>query len=174
MNTRIANLQGQKCEGKLRRVASGFASRFNSLLQSLQCSLLSASSWAARKPLVTEPGLGRTHRAYLWSYATSEYDELKTVVYDFADGRGGDCGPELAWPLRHRASSSVLLDHNVIVHGSHAASVFRDHFRKITSVFGRRRAAQPHNSIFVGVDADLGESRHMLCCKFRFHFRRDG
>jgi transposase len=36
-----------------------------------------------------KPGLGRTHRAYLWSYATSEYDELKTVVYDFADGRGG-------------------------------------------------------------------------------------
>jgi transposase len=36
-----------------------------------------------------KPGLGRTHRAYLWSYATSEYDELKTVVYDFADGRAG-------------------------------------------------------------------------------------
>jgi transposase len=36
-----------------------------------------------------KPGLGRTHRAYLWSYATSEYDELKTVVYDFAEGRGG-------------------------------------------------------------------------------------
>jgi hypothetical protein len=36
-----------------------------------------------------KPGLGRTHRAYLWSYATSEYDDLKTVVYDFADGRGG-------------------------------------------------------------------------------------
>jgi transposase len=36
-----------------------------------------------------KPGLGRTHRAYLWSYATSEYDELKTVIYDFAEGRGG-------------------------------------------------------------------------------------
>jgi hypothetical protein len=36
-----------------------------------------------------KPGLGRTHRAYLWSYATSEYDELKTVIYDFADGRAG-------------------------------------------------------------------------------------
>jgi transposase len=36
-----------------------------------------------------KPGLGRTHRAYLWSYATTEYDEFKTVVYDFAEGRGG-------------------------------------------------------------------------------------
>jgi transposase len=36
-----------------------------------------------------KPGLGRTHRAYLWSYATSEYDELQTVIYDFADSRGG-------------------------------------------------------------------------------------
>ena len=36
-----------------------------------------------------KPGLGRTHRAYLWSYATSEYDDLKVVVYDFAETRGG-------------------------------------------------------------------------------------
>jgi transposase len=36
-----------------------------------------------------KPGLGRTHRAYLWSYSTSEYDELQAVVYDFADSRGG-------------------------------------------------------------------------------------
>jgi transposase len=36
-----------------------------------------------------KPGLGRTHRAYLWSYSSSEYDSLQTVIYDFADGRGG-------------------------------------------------------------------------------------
>jgi transposase len=36
-----------------------------------------------------KPGLGKTHRAYLWSYSSSEYDELKTVIYDFTDGRGG-------------------------------------------------------------------------------------
>ena len=36
-----------------------------------------------------KPGLGRTHRAYLWSYSSSEYDELQTVIYDFAEGRGG-------------------------------------------------------------------------------------
>ena len=36
-----------------------------------------------------KPGLGRTHRAYLWSYSSNEYDELKTVIYDFTEGRGG-------------------------------------------------------------------------------------
>ena len=36
-----------------------------------------------------KPGLGKTHRAYLWSYATSEYDELQSVIYDFTEGRGG-------------------------------------------------------------------------------------
>ncbi len=36
-----------------------------------------------------KPGLGRTHRAYLWSYSSSEYDELPMVLYDFADSRGG-------------------------------------------------------------------------------------
>ena len=36
-----------------------------------------------------KPGLGRTHRAYLWSYSSSEYDPLQMVIYDFADGRGG-------------------------------------------------------------------------------------
>lgn len=27
-----------------------------------------------------KPGLGRTYRAYLWSYSTTEYDELQTVI----------------------------------------------------------------------------------------------
>lgn len=36
-----------------------------------------------------KPGLGRTHRAYLWSYSSSEYDELPLVIYDFADSRSG-------------------------------------------------------------------------------------
>ena len=36
-----------------------------------------------------KPGLGRTHRAYLWSYSSSEYDELHTFIYDFADSRAG-------------------------------------------------------------------------------------
>lgn len=36
-----------------------------------------------------KPGLSRTHRAYLWSYSSSEYDVLPAVVYDFTEGRGG-------------------------------------------------------------------------------------
>jgi transposase len=36
-----------------------------------------------------KPGLNRTHRAYLWSYSSSEYDVLPAVVYDFAEGRSG-------------------------------------------------------------------------------------
>jgi transposase len=36
-----------------------------------------------------KPGLGRTHRAYLWSYSSSEYDEHQSVIYDFTEGRGG-------------------------------------------------------------------------------------
>ena len=36
-----------------------------------------------------KPGLGRTHRAYLWSYSTSEYDEFKAVIYDFTESRAG-------------------------------------------------------------------------------------
>jgi hypothetical protein len=36
-----------------------------------------------------KPGLGRTHRAYPCSYSSSEYDELQTVIYHFAEGRGG-------------------------------------------------------------------------------------
>ena len=36
-----------------------------------------------------KPGLGRTHRAYLWSYSTTQYDPTAAVVYDFADSRSG-------------------------------------------------------------------------------------
>jgi transposase len=36
-----------------------------------------------------KPGLGRTHRAYLWSYSSSEYNKLQAVIYDFADSRSG-------------------------------------------------------------------------------------
>lgn len=35
------------------------------------------------------PGKKKTHKAYLWAYATTPYAELKAVIYDFAPGRGG-------------------------------------------------------------------------------------
>jgi transposase len=36
-----------------------------------------------------KPGLGKTHRAYLWSYGTPVFDPLKAVVFDFAETRAG-------------------------------------------------------------------------------------
>jgi transposase len=36
-----------------------------------------------------KPGNKKTHRAYIWTYCTTAYDALKAVVFDFAEGRGG-------------------------------------------------------------------------------------
>lgn len=35
------------------------------------------------------PGKKKTHRAYIWAYATTPYSELQAVVYDFTPGRAG-------------------------------------------------------------------------------------
>jgi transposase len=61
------------------------------LVEAMKSSLLTRPVLHADETPVPmlKPGLGRTHRAYLWSYSTSEYDELQAVIYDFADGRGG-------------------------------------------------------------------------------------
>ena len=32
---------------------------------------------------------GKTHRAYLWSYCTTQFNPIQAVVFDFADSRGG-------------------------------------------------------------------------------------
>ncbi len=36
-----------------------------------------------------KPGLGKTHRAYLWSYCTTSFNPMRAVVFDFADSRAG-------------------------------------------------------------------------------------
>lgn len=36
-----------------------------------------------------DPGKGHTHRAYLWSYSSTQFDAVQAVVYDFADSRAG-------------------------------------------------------------------------------------
>jgi len=36
-----------------------------------------------------KPGNGKTHRAYMWTYCTTRFNETKAVVFDFADSRGG-------------------------------------------------------------------------------------
>ena len=35
------------------------------------------------------PGHGKTHRAYLWSYCTTQFNPMKAVVFDFAETHGG-------------------------------------------------------------------------------------
>ena len=37
-----------------------------------------------------KPGKGKTHKAYLWSYCTTAYDDVKAVVFDFAETRAGE------------------------------------------------------------------------------------
>nr|WP_246590023.1 IS66 family transposase [Marinobacterium ramblicola] len=35
------------------------------------------------------PGKKKTHKAYIWAYASTAFSDLKAVVYDFAPGRAG-------------------------------------------------------------------------------------
>ena len=37
-----------------------------------------------------KPGNGKTHRAYLWAYATSAFETTRVVVYDFCESRSGE------------------------------------------------------------------------------------
>jgi transposase len=39
--------------------------------------------------VMLDPGAGKTHRAYLWSYGVGAFDPIKAVVYDSADSRAG-------------------------------------------------------------------------------------
>jgi len=61
------------------------------LVDALKAQLLTRSVLHADETPVPmlKPGLKRTHRAYLWSYSSSEYDELPTVIYNFAESRSG-------------------------------------------------------------------------------------
>jgi transposase len=65
--------------------------RLQPLADALKSALLTRTVLHADETPVPmlKPGLGRTHRAYLWSYSSSEYDPLPAVVYDFADSRSG-------------------------------------------------------------------------------------
>jgi hypothetical protein len=39
---------------------------------------------------VLMPGAKKTHRAYVWAYATSAFADIKAVVYDFSSSRAGE------------------------------------------------------------------------------------
>ncbi|WP_141396439.1 IS66 family transposase [Polaromonas sp. AET17H-212] len=61
------------------------------LVDALRAELLKHSVLHADETPVAmlKPGNGKTHRAYLWSYCTTTYNETKAVVFDFADSRAG-------------------------------------------------------------------------------------
>ena len=61
------------------------------LVDALKAELLTHSVLHADETPVAmlKPGLGKTHRAYLWSYCTTSFCPVKAVVFDFADSRAG-------------------------------------------------------------------------------------
>jgi len=65
--------------------------RLQPLVDALREAMLASAVLHADETPVAmlEPGNGKTHRAYLWSYGTTQHDAIKAVVYDFAEGRGG-------------------------------------------------------------------------------------
>jgi transposase len=45
---------------------------------------------ADETPVATlKPGLGKTHRASVWSYSTTFWDSINAVMFDFAESRTG-------------------------------------------------------------------------------------
>ena len=65
--------------------------RLQPLVDALKAELLAHPVLHADETPVAmlDPGAGKTHRAYLWSYSTGAFDPMKAVVYDFAESRAG-------------------------------------------------------------------------------------
>jgi transposase len=63
--------------------------RLQPLVDALRAMLLERSVLHADETPVAmlKPGKGSTHRAYIWSYSSTQFDGLHVVVYDFADSR---------------------------------------------------------------------------------------
>lgn len=55
-----------------------------------------------------KPGAGKTHRAYLWAYATGQHERLKAVVYDFCESRAGANASEF---LQHWRGALMVDDY---------------------------------------------------------------
>jgi transposase len=65
--------------------------RLQPLVEALAAEMLKSTVLHADETPVAmlKPGEGKTHRAYLWSYCTTQFSAMKAVVFDFADSRGG-------------------------------------------------------------------------------------
>jgi transposase len=63
--------------------------RLQPLVDALRAMLLERSVLHADETPVAmlKPGKGSTHRAYIWSYSSTQFDGMHAVVYDFADSR---------------------------------------------------------------------------------------
>ncbi len=63
--------------------------RLQPLVDALQAALLGRPVLHADETPVAmlKPGKGSTHRAYIWSYSSTQFDSLHAVVYDFAETR---------------------------------------------------------------------------------------
>ncbi len=63
--------------------------RLQPLVDALKTTLLEGAVLHADETPVAMlmPGKGKTHRAYIWSYSSTQFDSLHAVVYDFAESR---------------------------------------------------------------------------------------
>jgi len=67
-------------------------SKLQPLVDQLKAQVLAHSVLQADETPVSTlaPGTGKTHRSYLWAYATGEFESLRAVVYDFTPSRSGE------------------------------------------------------------------------------------
>jgi transposase len=67
-------------------------SKLQPLVDQLKARVLAHSVLQADETPVSTlaPGTGKTHRSYLWAYATGEFESLRAVVYDFTPSRSGE------------------------------------------------------------------------------------
>ena len=65
--------------------------RLGPLAEAMKAALLQRTVLHADETPVPmlKPGLGHTHRAYLWSYGSTQFGPLPLVVYDFTETRAG-------------------------------------------------------------------------------------
>src|SRR5579871_2126928 len=106
------------------------------LVDALKAQLLTRSVLHADETPVPmlKPGLKRTHRAYLWSYSSSEYDEVPAVIYDFAESRSGQHARDFLGGWQGKlvcddySGYKALFEHGVIEVGcmAHARRKFHD------------------------------------------------
>ena len=66
--------------------------RLQPLVDALKSEILTYSVLHADETPVPmlKPGTGKTHKAYLWAYAPTAFEDLKAVIYDFCETRAGE------------------------------------------------------------------------------------